>query len=106
MARQRSHRAPSPGRVLAALDRIRADVDALRLIVAGEVSTPIVPAVPMAVVDNGPEWISPGEAAAIRDCSKRTIVTLARKHGFGAQSGGRWQIDRRRFLEFQSGGRG
>lgn len=53
--------------------------------------------------DAAPEWISPGEAASIRDCTVPTIITLARKHNFGVRSGGRWRVDRVRLLRWMAG---
>lgn len=106
---RRRRRSPADAEIVAGLHAARAAIDAvLALIVVDEPThAAATETVVAAVVDDvEPEWISPGEAAAIRDCSKRTIVALARKHAFGVCSGGRWQIDRRRFLEFQAGGGG
>lgn len=95
----------SPGDVLAALDRIRAELDALRLIVAGEESPPIAPTKPAAGFGDGePEWVNLATAAALCRVHPDTMANRARVFGLGWRPGGRdYRVDMVRVRRWQEG---
>lgn len=87
--------------IQAALADLRLVVERLTAIVDGEGESAPVPAAP---AEPDIEWITVAEASRLRCCTKPTMISLARKHGFGVASGGRWRIDRQKFLRWQAGG--
>lgn len=99
MARQRSRGAPSPGHVLAALDRIRAEVDALRDLIADDLrETAALPST------SAGDWRKLKDAARELKLHPETLARQARKHGFGRRvPGGSWRIDMQRHAAWIAG---
>ena len=96
----------SPGDVLAALDRIRAELDALRLIVAGDESPPIAPAKPAAGFgDDEPQWVNLATAAALCRVHPDTMANRCRINGLGWRPGGGrdYRVDMVRVRKWEQG---
>lgn len=102
--RPRARHAPTPGDVLAALDRIRAEIDALRLIVAGEASMPAAERA-SALDDSEPEWVNLATAAALCRVHPDTMANRCRINGLGWRPGGGrdYRVDMVRVRKWQEG---
>lgn len=103
MARpQPSRRSPVDAlAVLAALDEIRAAVDALRdLVAAGD----LVPPAPVPLPAPAGDWRKLKDAARELQLHPETLARQARKHGFGRRvPGGSWRIDLQRYAAWIEG---
>ena len=91
--------------ILAALDRLGADLAALRQIVVGEAPARPAPAEPVALVDDDrPEWVSLAKAAAACGVHVDTMSTRCRAHGLGHRPGGRdYRVDMVRVRKWEQG---